>query len=208
MTVIEIEAKKVNLTETLNTALEAAKVLTPATPEFDEAYERYFAAKAALLKIPDEVKVAQKAENADAIAQCAETLSNAISELCIGMKVANLIGEPVTAVRQYTDAEGKAHVVFNPVTKVSSKGSGTKGESKGRTTVKDAEGNSHSLTKFVQAHATEAELATKEFKYPHTRIDTLPKFDEFLKAHNLTGFTYDVPSTTEVTEAPAAPPSA
>ncbi|KKL10948.1 hypothetical protein LCGC14_2550710, partial [marine sediment metagenome] len=72
MTILEIEAKKTTLEGELSTALEAAKVLTPATVEFDEAYGRYLAAKTALARIPDEVAKAKQVENADGYATGAQ----------------------------------------------------------------------------------------------------------------------------------------
>ncbi len=191
MTVIEVEARKFSLEAELSTALEAAKVLTPATPEFDEAYSRYLSAKANLAKIPDEVIKAKVAENADAIKVASTQVGEAITQLVDGLKVADLMGVPVTALRYFTDSEGKVGVVFNPVTKVKSTSS-PRTPGTGRTVIVDSEGNRLSLTKFVLAHATEAEKASPEYKYPHTRVDSKPKFEAFCASHSLTGYSHEV----------------
>lgn len=193
MTVKEVEAKLISLEAEQNTALEAAKVLTPATPEFDEAYSRYLSAKANIAKIPAEIAAAKLAENADAIKVAATQVGEAIVQLVDGLKVAELIGVPVTALQFFKDAEGKVGIVFNPVTKVK----GTSAPRKpgtGRTVIVDAEGNRLSLTKFVLAHATDAEKASPEYKYPHTLVATKPKFEVFCESHTLAGFTYETAS--------------
>lgn len=194
MTTQEVETKKTGLEAEIETALEAAKVLTPATPEFDEAYGRYLAAKANLAKIPEEFAKAKLAENAEAIATAGSQVAEAIGQLVDGLKVADLLGTPVTALRYFVDAEKKAGVVFNPIAKIKSTG---KREAKGtgRTVIVDTEGNRLSLTKFVLAHATDAEKASDEFKYPHSQVDSKPKFEKFCEAHSLTGYTYELPSS-------------
>lgn len=206
LTILEIEAKKTTLEGELSTALEAAKVLTPATVEFDEAYGRYLAAKTALARIPDEVAKAKQVENADAIAQCAVQTGEALTQLLAGLKVADLLGTPVIAGRWAIDAEGKMLVVFNPITKVSSS-TGSKKTGTGRTTILDTGGNVLSLTKFVLAHATEAEKTSDAFKYPHTQVATKPKFEAFCTEHKLTGYTYQLPEDAPVTPAPAPAPA-
>ena len=138
MTVTEVEAKKTGLEAEITTALEAVKVLTPATTEFDEAYGRYLAAKAGLAKIPEEIAQAKLAENADAIAQCGTQVAEAIGQLVDGLKVADLLGVPVIALRYAVDAEGKALVVFNPIIKMKAAG-GTRKAGGGRTVVVDPE---------------------------------------------------------------------
>lgn len=193
-TVSEVKTKETTLNTEIATQLEAIKVLTPATPEFDEAYTRYLTSKASLAKIPDEIAQALLAENADAIAVVATQTADAIVQLVTGLKVNDLIGCEVTALRMYTDSDNKKHVVFNPVTVI--KASGKRSEkSQGRTVITDSEGNSQSLTKFVLAHATEDEKLTDAYKYPHVRVATKPKFDEFCESHNLTGFNYILPSS-------------
>ena len=202
-TIKEIEAKQVTLEAEQTTALEAARVLTPATPEFDEAYSRYLGAKAAIAKIPDEIAVAKLAENKAQIDAAAITVTEGITQLVNGLNVADLLGKTVISLRYFrvvsTDEAGVETVstgtVFNPVTKVSTKGTGTgTGKSAGRTVVVDPEGNRLSLTKFVLAHATDSEKTEGSedyIKYPHTAIDTRPKFDKFVAGHSLTGFTYE-----------------
>lgn len=196
MTIQEVEARQKNLEAEMATALEASKVLTPATVEFDDAYGRYLSAKANLAKIPDEITKARQAENADAIKQSGVQVAEAIGQLVDGLKIADLLGTPVTTLRYAVDSEGKALVIFNPVTKVKSTG---KREAKGtgHTQIVDPEGNRLSLTKFVVAHATDAEKASPEYKYPHTRADSKPKFEEFCVSHGLTGYTYELPQATE-----------
>lgn len=194
-TVIEVEAKKTSLDAELATALEAAKVLTPATPEFDEAYGRYLSAKAALAKIPDEVAAAKQSENAEAIAQCATQIAEAVKQLVEGLKVAELLGVPVKSLRYVVDDEGKLKVTFNPVVVVKATGAGKGHKAGGHTTILTPEGEHLSLTKFVLAHATEEEKATPEYKYPHAQVDSQPKFTKFCEAHSLTGFVYEMPST-------------
>ncbi|GAH37999.1 unnamed protein product, partial [marine sediment metagenome] len=108
---------------------------------------------------------------------------------------------PVTALRYFTDAEGKVGVVFNPVMKVTAKGT-PRTPGTGRTVIVDTEGNKLSLTKFVLAHATDAEKASPEYKYPHSQVATKPKFEAFCTAHALTGYTYD--TTSGATEADAS----
>ena len=196
-TVLEIDAKKTNLEAEIATALEAAKVLTPATTEFDDAYGRYLAAKANLAKIPDEMVKARQSENADAIKVCVTQVAEAIGQLVDGLKLADLLGTPVIALRYAKPAEGEAIVVFNPIAQVagtSKKTAGTKGA--GRTVIVDPEGNRLSLTKFVLNSATDAEKdSTNEafLKYPHAAVDTKPKFEVFCEAHSLTGYTYETP---------------
>lgn len=193
MTVTEVEAKQKTLEAEMATALEAAKVLTPATPEFDEAYSRYLSAKASIAKIPDEIAAAKLAENAEAIATAGASVAEAITQLCDGLKVADLLGKPVEALRFAIDAEGKALVVFNPVIRVAAaRKKGVKGA--GRTVIIDPAGEKWSLTKFVLEHATDAEKATPEYKYPHSQVATKPKFEAFCEAHKLTGYTYELPS--------------
>ena len=203
MTVVEIQAKQASLEAEQNTALEAAKVLTPATPEFDEAYQRYLSAKAAIAKIPEEIAKAKQAENAEAIAQCATQIGEALVQLIEGLKVAELLGTPVIALIYALDADNTPLVVFNPIIKQKATGpSAGKGKGAGRTVVVDPNGEKWSLTKFVIAHATEAEKLTPEYKYPHTRVDTQPKFEAFCTEHSLTGYTYETaPSATEGTPA-------
>lgn len=197
MTVVEVETKKTNLETEMATALEAAKVLTPATAEFDEAYSRYLSAKASLAKIPDEIAAAKLAENADAIKVCAAQVAEAIGQLVDGLKVADLIGTPVIALRYAVDAEGKALVVFNPIIKVRAAGAPKGAKGAGRTVIVDPAGEKWSLTKFVLNFATDAEKATPEFKYPHSQVATKPKFEAFCQAHSLTGYTYEVPTAVE-----------
>lgn len=199
-TIVEIEAKQKTLEAEMSTSIEAAKVLTPATPEFDEAYSRYLAAKASIAKIPDEIATAKLAENAEAIATAGAQVAEAIEQLVDGLKVADLIGVPVTALRYAKDAEGKKLVIFNPVTKVRAAGA-RRGRGAGRTSIIDPQGEKWSLTKFVLAHASDTEKASPEYKYPHTQVDSKPKFEKFCEAHSLTGYTYELPTTEGEAEA-------
>ena len=201
MKIVEVEAKQKALEAELTTALEAAKVLTPATAEFDEAYSRYLGAKANIAKIPEELAKARQSENAEAIAQCGTQVGEAIGQLIVGLKVADLLGVPVTALRYAIDAEGKVLVVFNPVTKVRATGGKREAKGGGRTVIVDPEGNRLSLTKFVLAHATDAEKASPEYKYPHSQVSSKPKFEEFCQTHSLTGFTYELPQAGGADEA-------
>jgi len=202
MTVNEVEEKKIQLETALQTALEAAKVLTPATPEFDEAYGRYLASKAELAKIPSELQKAKLVENAEAIKTAGNTVTEAIFQLTEGLKVAELLGSPVIALRYYRtvgrDEAGKESVstgvVFNPVAQLKTKRAPKESKGVGRTVIRSADGTKTSLTKFVLDYATEDEKASARFKYPHTVIDTKPKFDLFCEKHNLRGFVYEVPT--------------
>lgn len=199
LTVTEVEEKQVKLEAELSTALEAAKVLTPATAEFDEAYSRYLAAKAAIAKIPDELSKAKIAENSAVIATAGSQVADAIEQLIEGLKVSELIGAPVTALRYAIDAEGKKLVVFNPVTRLASSGGKREAKGTGHTMIVDPEGNKLSLTKFVLANATDEEKASEAFKYPHTQVDSKPKFEAFCESHNiaLAGFVYETPKQAE-----------
>lgn len=207
MNIQEIQAKETSLQATMATALEAAKVLTPATVEFDEAYGRYLSAKTNLAKIPDELAKAKQAENAGAIVQCGTQIAEAIGQLVVGLKVAELVGTPIIVLNYAVDSEGKALVVFNPIVKIKSTGSKSSTKGAGRTVVVDSQGEKLSLTKFVLEHATDTEKASPEFKYPHTKVDSKPKFEAFCKEHSLTGFTYEVPQAGEVEATPEATPA-
>lgn len=202
MTVQEVELKRAQLESVRDTALEAAKVLAPATSEFDEAYGRYLNAKTSLARIPDELAKARVAENADAIKTAGVTISEAITQLIEGLGVANLLGTPVIALRYYRvagkDVAGKESVsmgvVFNPI--IGTKGAGKapkEAKGIGHTMIVGPDGTKYSLTKFVLAYTTEAEKASADYKYPHTKVDSKPKFDAFCVARNLTGYTYEAP---------------
>lgn len=200
MTTVEIETKKTTLETEMSTALTAAQALTPATPEFDDAYGRYLKSKADLAKIPEELAKAKLAENSEAIAVAGGQVSEAITQLIAGLKVEELLGTPVISLRFAIDSEGKALTVFNPVTKVASTRKAGEAKSAGRTSIVDSEGNKFSLTKFVLAHATTEEKDSKSdkfLKYPHVAVDTKPKFDAFCEAHSLIGFVYTLPETNE-----------
>lgn len=193
---LEVEAKEAQLILERDTALEAAKVLTPATAEFDEAYGRYLDANKALARIPEELAKAKLVENAEAIKTASVAVAEAITQLISGLNVAALLGVPVTSLRYAVDAEGVAKVSFNPVTHIKSAGA-KKSKGAGRTAIIAPDGTKLTLTRFVLAHATEAEKETPEFKWPHTRVDTKPKFEKFCEEHSLTGFTYEVPDKAE-----------
>ena len=199
VTVAEITEKQVKLEAELATALEAAKALTPATPEFDEAYGRYLAAKAGIAKIPEEIASAKRAENADAIKADGVAIGEGIKQLLDGLKTTDKLGEPVISVvwtQGATGADGivpAPQVTFNPK-KIAKAGGGTRKAGAGRTTITQPDGETISLTKFVLANATEEEAG----KYPHALVDTKPKFDEFCTKHGLTGYQYVRPGSEEV----------
>lgn len=197
-TIVEIQEKQGKLVAEMTTALEAAKVLQPATPEFDNAYGRYLAAKAAIAKIPEELTMAKRAENADAIKADGAAIAEGIRQLLDGLKTAEKLGEAVISVVWTQGAVGADGTVpapvvyFNPKVKSAptSKETGEVARKTGRTTILGPDGSTYSLTKFVLAHADEAEAG----KYPHVLVDSKPKFDEFCTKHGLTGYTYQRPS--------------
>jgi len=205
MTIQEIETKKTKLEAEMSTALEAAKVLVPATAEFDGAYGRYLGAKAALAKIPAELAAAMKAEHADAIKADCITLAESIRQLIDGLGVEAKLGEPAISVVWTQGATGADGVVPAPVVHVNPtvnlKPAGSKRGAKvgGRTVIKTPAGDVVSLTKFVLGHVTDAEIAP--FKnangvwYPHGLVSSKPKFTAFCEAHGLTGYEYVTPST-------------
>jgi len=201
VTVAEISEKQGKLEAELATALEAAKALTPATPEFDEAYGRYLAAKAGIAKIPEEIVSAKRAENADAIKADGVAIGEGIKQLLDGLKTAEKLGEPVISVVWTQGATGIDGVVpapqvnFNPKTVIKSSG-GTRKAGAGRTTIMQPDGESTSLTKFVLAYASEEEAG----KYPHVMVDTKPKFEEFCTKHGLVGYQYVRPGGAEEVE--------
>jgi len=203
MTIAEVEAKQVTLEATIATALEASKALSPGTAEFDEAYGRYLSAKSSLAKIPGELAIAKQAEHAEAIKADCITIGAAIRELVVGLGLADKLGEPVVSVVWTQGAAGADGIVPEPVVKVNPKvtvkSSGGKREVKagGHTMIGYPDGTQQSQTKFVLEFATEAEKASPEYKYPHTRVDSKPKFEVFCTAHNLTGYTYNTPGKEE-----------
>ena len=206
MTIQEIQAKQAQMEVEQNTALEAAKTLTPATPEFDEAYGRYLAAKAGIARIPDEIAKAKLTENAEAIGTAGNTVAEAITQLVEGLKVEDLLGTAVIALRYFrvvtpateaAEAKISTGVVFNPIMKLSTSKGGGKKTGMGRTIIVAADGSRLSLTKFVLATATEAEIASVEYKYPHVLVATKPKFEEYCTAHNLTGYSHELPGKAE-----------
>ncbi len=200
MTIAEVEAKKTTLETTIATALEASKALAPGTTEFDDAYGRYLSAKLALAKIPEELAVAKRTENAEVIKAGASTIGAAIRELIAGLELASKLGEPVISVVWTQGQAGLDGVIPEPVVlinpKTVAKAPSAKHEAKtgGRTMIGYPDGTQTSLTKFVGEFATDAEKASPEYKYPHTRVDSKPKFEAFCTAHNLTGYTYITPS--------------
>ena len=199
MTVQEIEAKRVKLEAELTTALEAAKVLTPATAEFDDAYGRYLAAKANIAKIPAEIAAAMKAEHANAIKADCVTLAESIRQLIDGLGIKAKLGEPVISVVWTQGATGIDGVVpapvvhINPTVKARSASGTREPKVGGRTLIKAPDGTTQSLTKFVLEHITEAEKLTPEYKYPHAQVSSRPKFMAFCEAHGLTGYEYITP---------------
>lgn len=197
MTVIEVLEKQKNLENIVMTSLEATKVLEVGTPEFDEAYGMYLGAKSSLAKIPDELASAKKAENSEAIKADSAAIASAVKELVAGLGLAEKLGEPVKSVVWTQGATGDDGIVPEPVVHVnptvSVKSTGPKSArtpSTGRTVIGYPDGSQKSCTKFVLEFATEVEKATPEYKYPHTRVDSKPKFEAFCTAHNLSGFSY------------------
>jgi len=195
MTVQEIETKKTQLEAELNTALEAAKVLTPATPEFDDAYGRYLGAKAGLAKIPGELAATKRAENANAIKADCAVLADGIGKLVAGMGLEAKLGSPVISVVWTQGAAGIDGVVpapvvhINPTVKsVGNKRVPTSSGGSGRARVRCPNGEFTTPTRFVLDHATDAEKASPEYKYPHGLVSTQPKFETFCLAHNLIGY--------------------
>ena len=213
-TILEVNQKEQNLKTTIETTLLAVKSLIPATPEFDEAYTRYLTAKSELTHIPELLQQAKLSENSDKIKSAGLTIAEGIKKLIEGLGVKELLGSDVLTLNYHvetvkgsTDAQGvvtadsfKSVVVFNPKTIVKS----TTGKADKSAAKTDSDKTGHntivntnvtpnvtlSLTKFVNLTATEAEKLTAEYKYPHTRVDSLPKFNEYIKSHNLTGYTY------------------
>ena len=202
MTIQEVEAKGLQLQTDMGAALQEAKGQKPATPEFDASYGKYLAAKAALAKIPDDLAKAKLEANSTAIKTVSATVADAITQLITGLKVAELLGAPVSILR-YVVINDVATVVFNPTTRLSTGGKGSKKAAAGHIQIVAPDGTKQSLTKFALAFATDAEKATAAFKYPHTQVDSKPKFDAFCTAHGLTGYIYELPE--EVQAEPAAP---
>lgn len=201
MLIKEVETKQKALETELDVALTAAKVLTPATPEFDNAYGRYLGAKANLAKIPAELAKAKVDENAGAINAAGAEIAKSILELVKGFEVEKLLGTPVICLN-YVVAEAGPMVVFNPVRKVGSGGSkgGTRGGK--RTVITTPTGETLNCTQFVMRHATVAEKATTAYHNPHTFVDTQPKFDAFCLSHGLSGHAYCKPENDTPAEVP------
>jgi len=204
MTLAELDKRAVELQSIIANQLATAQKLQAGSVEFDEAYGGYLASKAELAKMPELKRQAQVAENKVAIDAAGKTVAEAIQKLIAGLKVSELLGEDVKTLRYYVEESGTVSVIFNPKAMLRPKGKAVK--SGGRTIITDSEGNTTSVTKFVLAHATEAEKASKAFDYPHTQCDTEAKFQDFCVKHNLTGFTYSKPiAQEEPAPAPEAP---
>ena len=192
MTLIEVEQKQKALQTQGDTAFKNAQKLQSGTAEYDEQYSIYLSAKAAIANIPNELAKARKEANAEGLAAAAKTVSEGIAQLLAGLNVSDLLGERVIKVSwTQLDAAITPDVRFNATTRISP-GAKAKDSKGGRTMIVDAQGNRQSCTKFVNATCTAEEKASKDFKYPHTRIDTKPKFDAYCLAHNLTGLEYEV----------------
>lgn len=213
MTVVEVQTKLAQLEAERDTALAAAKVLTPATPEFDDAYGRYLASKTAIGKIPDELAKAKLSENADAIKAQALVVGETLVKLTTGLKVAELLGSPLTSLRALfteTDVEGvkvtTCNVAFNPPVaaskpvKAKAEGAAEAKELHKRTVIMAPGGAKYNPTKFILTFMPQEEQAKEQAEatakgnkawYPHVLVDSLPKFEAFCKAHNLVGYTYD-----------------
>lgn len=200
MTVTEVTERKATLETTMKESQTKLKGLKPFSEEFDTIMAEYLKAKSQLAKIDDEFAKAKADEATNAVkSQCA-TIAISITKLIAGLEIEKLISEPVRSVVYVVDSEGKASVTINKVTKLRASGTPGEGKGKGHTKIVDGSGNEHSITGFIKAHATADELKTDAYKYPHTVADTKAKFDEFCKAHNLTGYEYRLPvKTDEVT---------
>ena len=196
MTVIEVEAKKAELTATMTNELAEAKKSKPMTDEFNLHYDAYRKAQKALLTIDEDMQKAKDNEKLSLIKSDCETLAISIAKLIEGLKLAEKLNEPVKSCVYVVDSEGKATVTINKVTKLKSAGE-SKGTGKGHVKIVDAQGIEQSVTQFIKTHATAAELGTAAFKYPHTQADTKAKFEAFCKAHNLTGYEYKIPTDIE-----------
>jgi hypothetical protein len=202
MTIQEIEAKEKQLQAEMAAALTEAKTAKPATEAFDVTYGKYLAAKGNLAKIPAELAKAKAEANSGALKAVGATVGEAIGKLVEGLKVAELLGEPVKVVRYIVNDDGSVTVGFNPTTRLATKGAPRERKAaNGHTQVVSPDGTKQSLTKFALAHASDEEKKACTYKTgvtPHVLIDTKPKFDAFCVAHNLSGFVYEVPSV-EVT---------
>lgn len=206
--VAEVQAREVTLKATISTALEAAKALTPGTPEFDDAYGRHLAAKTALAAIPGELLEARKADNTAKINAALITIGLVVRGAVQKLNLADLICEPVTSVVWSQGATGLDGVVPEPLVTVNPKilgrATGPKaaktakpegeGEVAKRLKVKYPDGSIVSRTAFVTQFATSEKEDVTAFKTPHTFIidaahpNDSTKFDEFCAAHNLTGY--------------------
>ena len=185
MTIVEVEAKKQRLEAEMALALEAAKVLTPVTPEFDDAYSRYLGAKANLAKIPEELAKAKLAENAVAIGAVAVQMSEGIGQLITALGLPELLGESVTLLRYTVNPEGVKTVVFNPHVVLRTAGAKKEGTGK-RVQITGPDGAIVNMTKFVLLNSTEAEKSGFTTNNPpHLLVDSKPKFEAFCLKHNL-----------------------
>lgn len=195
MTVIEVEAKKAELTATMTNELAEAKKSKPMTDEFNTHYDAYREAQKAFLTIDKDMQKAKDNEKLLLIKSDCETLAISIAKLIEGLKLAEKLNEPVKSCVYVVDSEGKAMVTINKVTKLKGASEG-KGNGKGHVKIVDAQGIEQSVTQFIKTHATAAELSSSAYKYPHTQADTKAKFEAFCKAHNLTGYEYRLPIET------------
>jgi hypothetical protein len=144
-----------------------------------------------------------------------EQKTDALQEALSALPFATTVVEFKTFVREGVNNINVHAHTFEPITKSKpilelSRGyesgnratKGPKGERKvsaGHTKVVSPDGSKLSLTKFVMANATDAEKSSPAYKYPHTRVDSKPKFDQFCESHGLTGYVYEVPEAEAVT---------
>ena len=201
MTVIEVEQKKAQLEATVKNEFDEAKKCKAGSDDFDLHMSAYLKAKSDLSKIDSEFAKAKESEKTNLIKADCDAIGQAITQLLTGLKVADKLTEPVKSLVYVIDSEGKVQVTINKVTKLKSAGATSEGKGKGHTKIIDSAGNELSVTAFIKAHATEAELTSKAFVYPHTQADTKAKFEAFCKSHNLTGYEYRIPAKTEAEEA-------
>lgn len=192
-----VERQKVELEISMATAIEASKVLSPGSQEFDEVYGRYLRAKADLARIPIRLVEAKLQDNAGAIATAGAAVGEAITNLLVGLKVEDLLITPVMFLT-YGVVEGKVIVRFNPITTLapSHKGEGVgRGRGRGgkRPHIISSDGTELTITEFVTPYLTTEEKDPKSSKYvkwPHVCVDSLEKFGTFCKAHQIADGTY------------------
>ncbi len=188
----EVQAKQTTLEAQLAELVALVPTLQFGTEEYNAKAEEYLSVRKSLANMPAELAAAQKEANASEINAASAAVAEAITKLVEGLKVAELLGEPVTGLRYFNVASKddagvetmSAGVVFNPLTKVpSTRAPKDGGEATGtRQAVVTASGEKMSKTAFVKACTTLTAEEQAE-KYPHALVASGPKFEAFLKAH-------------------------